>query len=50
VLARRALEEASGLGDHPLVVEGLGERLRARGRLGASSMDCRRRRRASRTI
>jgi len=31
VLARRALEEASGFGDHPLVVEGLGERLRARG-------------------
>ena len=30
VLAARALEQPSRLGDHPLVVEGLGERLRAR--------------------
>ena len=51
VLAARALEEAAGLGDHPLVVEGLRERLRARGRWGASSTDDHRRRcYTSRTI
>ena len=52
VLAARALEQPAGLGDHPLVVEGLGERLCALVRWvpGASSTDHRRRCYTSRTI